>query len=145
MENASYQAQENRATDPGDAVTRLRPKEGDGTPDESWRRDIQQMMLMVRRLAGFLRSQNLGLLTDQLEQAGYRIVAHHRAADGENHQDDGVRFIQVARSCIQEIEYQLLLAREAGLPGRGSHEPMQNEFHQIRRVLAKCIRRVRNR
>lgn len=103
------------------------------------------MMLMVRRLAGFLRSRSLGLLIDQLEQAGYRIVAAPRMAAAAGDEGDGRQFIEVARGCMREMEYQLLLAREANLPGRKTYEPMQNEFREIRRVLAKCIRRVRNR
>jgi four helix bundle protein len=117
---------------------------GSGMRDDRWTRDVHQMMHKVRYLAGVLRSRNLGLLTDQLEQTGYRIVAGRSAADDRDHGAAGVHFIQIARSCIREIDYQLLLAREAGLPGRGAYEPLQQEFGEIRRILAACIRKVRS-
>jgi len=116
---------------------RLHP-EGRAGVGEPWRRDIQQIMILVHHLAGLLKSQHLALLTEQLEQAGYRTVASARTVEG-----DGRGFIKVARSCVQELEYQLLLAREAGLPNRRAHEPMQNEFREIRGMLAKVIRRMR--
>jgi len=114
-----------------------------GALDDPWRRDVQQVMHKVRYLCDILKSQNLGMLTGQLEQAGYRVVASHPVAEAADRSGDGVRFIQVARSCIREIEYQLFLAKEAGLPGRRAHEPLHKEFCEIRRMLATCIRRVR--
>ncbi|MEN6333390.1 MAG: four helix bundle protein [Phycisphaerales bacterium] len=145
MERVSYCAQGQCAASESGRVVRLHG-EGEKMVDEAWRKDVQQMMLRVRRLAGFLKSRSLGLLIDQLEQAGYRIVAAPRmAAAAIGNEGDGRQFIEVARSCMREMEYQLLLAREANLPGRKMHEPMQDEFREIRRVLAKCIRRVRNR
>lgn len=116
-----------------------------GAMEDSWRKDVQQMMYKIRYLTGILRSQNLGMLTDQLEQAGYRIVAGSPAVDGDDRAGDGATFIRIARSCIREIEYQLMLAREANMPSRRAHEPMHREFCEIRRMLATCIRRARKR
>jgi len=137
MESASPHAQGHHMASENERCVRL-PPQGRGRLGEPWRRDVQQIMILVHHLAGLLKSQHLTLLTEQLEQAGYRTVASARTIE-----DDGGGFIKIARSCVQELESQLLLAREAGLPNRRAHEPMQNEFHEIRRMLAACIRRMR--
>jgi four helix bundle protein len=111
--------------------------------DSPWRNDVQQMMLKVRHLAGILRSRNLDLLTDQLEQAGYRVLAHGHDRDAVTCEGDGTHYLSVARGCVREIEYQLLLAKETGVRDRRPYSVLHAEFLEIRRAFAAVLRQTR--
>ncbi len=110
--------------------------------DNAFVTSVPRIMHGVRSLSGALKSQALTLLAEQMEQAGYNLLSQGGRGGDDPHLALA-RYVQIARGCIHEMSYQVLRAREEGLPDRRPFGPVQCEFLEIRRMLAGFLRGAR--
>ena len=90
--------------------------------------------------AKLFRSLGLQLLAEQLRQAECRVAAGHSQTQGQSPNSELAEYFKIARDCVTEYGYQLLLAREGALPERRPYEPLHREVMEIRKELAGILR-----
>ena len=56
---------------------------------------------------------------------------------------DFARFLQIAMGSASETEYQLILARDLGFLSTASHEKLQNDVEEVKRMLASLLKTLR--
>ncbi len=104
-----------------------------------WKR-AHGLALRVFRVTGtFPPTERYGLAT-QLRRAATSIVSNIAEGSGRHSVRDEIRFFRIARGSLCELECQLLLCRDIGFLKRELWSPLDNECHEIGRMMNGLIR-----
>src|SRR5215211_4008557 len=104
-----------------------------------WKR-AHRLALSVFRLTGaFPPSERYGLAA-QLRRAATSIVSNIAEGSGRHTSRDEVRFFRIARASLSELECQLMLSHDVGFLKRELWSPLDDECHEIGRMLNGLIR-----
>ena len=94
--------------------------------------------------AKHLREPNGWELRDQIRRAAVSIPANIAEGTGRGSDRDFRRFLFHALGSANELEYDLLLARDLGLLPVPLHEKRGREIAEVRRMLSGLIARLTN-
>lgn len=93
---------------------------------------------------GFPRSEDFRL-TAQVRRSSASIPTHIAEGCGRNSRKEFAPFLHIAIGSANEVEYQLLLARDLGYLPATRHPDLDRQVADIRRMLVRLADRVRIR
>jgi four helix bundle protein len=108
-----------------------------------WEKAHQLALHVYRVSAGFPPHEQYGL-TSQLRRAATSIPSNIAEGAGRGTDGDFGRFLQMALGSANEVEYQLLLARDLAYLDSDMHQSIEPEVIEIKRMLQGLIAKLRD-
>jgi four helix bundle protein len=99
-----------------------------------WKKSHQLTLDVYRLTAGFPGNERYGL-TSQLQRATASIGANLAEGCGRETDADFKRFVQIACGSACEVEYHLLLAKDLQLIDQPTHESINLNVNEVKRML----------
>ena len=106
---------------------------------EVWQKAFALCKMIYRLSSGFPRDERFGL-TAQVRRCAVSIPSNIAEGYNRGSTKDYIRFLWIANASRAELETQLLLARELGLPPNADYEPIVDELGRIERMLRAMFR-----
>ncbi len=104
-----------------------------------WRKAHNLTLDLYRITEGFPRSETFGLAA-QLRRLSADISMKIAEGCGRDRSSEFAQCLGQARGSGVELEYALLLSRDLALIAPESHEPLQRQVIEVRRMLSGLIR-----
>jgi len=95
--------------------------------------------LDLYRLTGVFPKPELHGLVSQLRRAAVSIEANIAEGCGKKTSADLGRFLQIAFGSANEIDCELLIARDLGFLAEQNYSKLVRQLGSIKRMLASCI------
>jgi four helix bundle protein len=92
----------------------------------------------------FPRSQAF-VLAPQMQRASTSVGSNIAEGCSRRHQRDFRRFLEVALGSANELDYQLMLARDVGLLSIDAHDELHRSAAEVQSMLAGLISRIDSR
>ena len=109
---------------------------------EVWKKSHALTLEVYRLTAGFPREEQFSL-TSQLRRCSASIASNIAEGAGRSSSGDFARFLDMAAGSANEVDYQLLLARDLGYIAPDVHADSEHKVAEIRRMISGLIRRWR--
>jgi four helix bundle protein len=107
-------------------------------------KESHQLALDVYRATGTLPKEERYGLGAQLRRAAASIPSNLAEGCGRDSQKEFAHFLQVAIGSANELEYQILLARDLGMVDPGAYSLVTTRVEGVRQMLSGLRSRVRN-
>jgi four helix bundle protein len=107
-----------------------------------WQKAHALALKVYRASRAFPNDERFGL-TSQLRKAAAAIPTNLAEGCGRSSDADLARFADIAMGSASETEYELLLARDFGYIDRKTHEQLESDVTEVKRMLAAFIRYLR--
>ena len=104
-----------------------------------WRKAHELTLEVYRLTANFPNQERYGL-TSQLQRASASIGANLAEGCGRETDADFKRFVQMACGSACEVEYHLLLAMDLSLINIATHEKLNANVNEVKRMLVGLTR-----
>ena len=123
---------------------------GTGRRVESWR-DLDvwevahKLVLRVYETARQFPADERFRLADQLCRAATSIPTNIAEGKGRGSLKEYLQFLTVARGSVEELKYQLLLARDLGYIGEPPYHEMTEGYERVGKMLNGLIRSLKAR
>ncbi len=104
-----------------------------------WHKAHAFTLATYRATEGFPKSETFGLVTT-LRRGATNLTTSIAEGCGQDGNTDYLRCLQHARGLGVEIEYQLLLARDLHFLATESHDELQGQVVEVRRMLSGLLR-----
>ena len=101
-----------------------------------------ELALATYELSAFLRKPEAWPLRDQVLRAAISIPSNVAEGAGRGSDPDFRRFLWHALGSCNELEYDLLLARDLGFVPRELHACHARRLEEVRRMLSGLVRRL---
>ena len=110
---------------------------------EVWKKAHELTLTIYRITADFPANERYGL-TSQLQRASASIGANLAEGCGRETDADYKRFVQMAAGSACEVEYHLILARDLSLIPIETHNQLNNDINEIKRMLCGLTHYLEN-
>ena len=107
-----------------------------------WEKAHRLTLAVYRATTDFPREELYGL-TSQLRRATASIPANIAEGCGRNTGKELRRFLEIAMGSASEVEYHLFLARDLAFLKPESHDALNNQICEIKRMLSAFINRLK--
>ena len=107
----------------------------------AWQKAIELCQEVYRLTQGFPGEERFGL-TAQMRRAAVSIPSNIAEGYGRGRKRDYVRFLNVARGSLYELETQLVLVVRLGLADNDSAGPCTERVREVDRILCALIRAI---
>ncbi len=104
-----------------------------------WKKSHELTLEVYRLTASFPTQERYGL-TSQLQRAAASIGANLAEGCGRETAADFKRFVQMATESACEVEYDLVLAHDLSLINDGTHDSLNAEINEVKRMLVGLAR-----
>ncbi|OGT27475.1 MAG: four helix bundle protein [Gammaproteobacteria bacterium RBG_16_66_13] len=108
-----------------------------------WEKAHSMTIGVYQATSRFPRSEEFGLRS-QIRRASASIPANIAEGCGRGSQKEFAQFLHVALGSTNELEYHLILARDLGYLPTDSHQSLDIQVSEVRRMLARLVVRVRD-
>lgn len=109
-----------------------------------WERAHALALRVYRETQSFPKDEAYGL-TAQVRRSASSIPSNIAEGCGRDTQPELLRFLRIAMGSANELEYQLLLARDLAYLTEPAHLELAEAVNEIKRMLAALIVRIRDR
>jgi four helix bundle protein len=106
-----------------------------------WQKSHQLALDVYAATRTFPREELYGL-TSQLRRAAASIPANIAEGAGRPSEAEYARFLHIAASSGNELEYHLLLARDLNLLSPQSHQQLTAQVNQVKRMLVAFTQKL---
>ncbi len=103
-----------------------------------WEKAHQLTLDVYKATRDFPREEQFGL-TSQLRRAASSIPANIAEGCGRNTGPELRRFLEIAMGSASEVEYHILLARDLSMLPLASHQQLNEQTCEVKRMLAAFI------
>ena len=103
-----------------------------------------KLALNVYAISGYLKQPDAWPVRDQLFRAAISIPSNIADGRGRGSDADFVRFLWHSMGSCNELEYDLLLARDLSLLPDPSYRPLNQQVEEVRRMLTSLIQRIKS-
>jgi four helix bundle protein len=103
---------------------------------EAWQKAHQFVLELYAATASYPSEERFGL-TSQTRRAAISIPSNIAEGAGRDSDRDFARFVTIAIGSSNEVEYQLLLARDLGHLGRQAFDALSGNAAGIRSMLTR--------
>lgn len=110
---------------------------------EVWKKAHSLTLNIYELTANFPNHERYGLIS-QLQRASASIGANLAEGCGRETDADYKRFVQMAAGSACEVEYHLILARDLALIDPATHEVLNTEINEIKRMLCGLAHYLEN-
>jgi four helix bundle protein len=101
-----------------------------------------ELALATYAICAYLRHPDAWSLRDQVFRAALSIPSNIAEGSGRGSNPDFRRFLWHSLGSCNELEYDLLLARDLRFLPREVHEPLAGQLEDVRRMLSGLIQRL---
>ena len=109
-----------------------------------WEKAHVLTMNVYEATRAFPRSEDFGL-TAQVRRSCASIPTNIAEGCGRNSRNEFAQFLHIAIGSANEVEYQLILARDLGYLAPARHPALDQQVAEVRRMLVRLAHRVRTR
>ena len=109
----------------------------------AWQRAVELCKLVYRASAGFPDVERFGLVA-QIRRAAVSVPSNIAEGYGRRRTQEDIRFLDIARGSLCEVETQLILAQELGFADASEMAPCMETVREVDRVLYGLVRAVSN-
>ena len=102
-----------------------------------------KLTLEIYKTTSRFPREELYALTSQLRRASSSIPANIAEGFGRGGNVELARFLQIGMGSAYEVEYHALLARDLGLINRETHDRLEDQIVEVKRMLAALLLKVR--
>ncbi len=106
-----------------------------------WEKAHDLALACYSMTAAFPKREIFGIVA-QIRRAGTSIAANIAEGCGRGGNAEFQRFLQMAMGSASELEYHILLSRDLHFLDEESHDRMQLQVVEVKRMLAGLIRKV---
>ncbi len=106
-----------------------------------WEKAHDLALACYSMTAAFPKHEIFGIVA-QIRRAGTSIAANIAEGCGRGGNAEFQRFLQMAMGSASELEYHILLSRDLHFLDEESHDRMQLQVVEVKRMLAGLIRKV---
>jgi len=107
-----------------------------------WQKAHQLTLDVYRITANFPKTETYGL-TSQIRRASASIATNIAEGCGRSGEAEFARFLHIAAGSANEVEYQLLLARDLSYMNADDYAQLSNQLIEIKRMLVSLISKIR--
>ncbi len=108
----------------------------------AWQKAIGLCKLVYAASAKFPRDERFGL-TSQIRRAAVSIPSNIAEGYGRRQTNDYIRFLNIARASLCEVETQLVLAEDLGFVDRKTLEPGMSLVRELDVIMYSLIEAIR--
>jgi four helix bundle protein len=108
----------------------------------AWQKAIQLCKLVYAVSAGFPKDERFGL-TSQVRRAAVSVPSNIAEGYGRRQTVEYIRFLDIARASLCEVETQLVLAEELGFADREKLEPATASVRELDVIMYALIEAIR--
>jgi four helix bundle protein len=101
-----------------------------------------RLAVSIYRLTATLPAEERYGLTSQLRRAAASVPANIAEGCGRSGDRDFARFLQIGMGSATELEYHLLLAHDLGYVDRETHQDLETQTTEVKRMLTSLIRKL---
>lgn len=127
----------------GIEILEVRRKVGSWRDLEVWK-VAHGLVLKVYETTRQFPSEERFRLADQLCRAAASIPTNIAEGKGRNSLKEYLQFLTVARGSVEEVKYQLLLARDLGYVNEEAYTETSTGYDQVGRMLNGLIRSLKS-
>ncbi|HEU0005833.1 MAG TPA: four helix bundle protein, partial [Terriglobia bacterium] len=106
-----------------------------------WQKGHALTLQVYKETQRFPKDELYGL-TSQIRRASVSIQANIAEGCGRGTDSELKQFLQIAMGSASELEYHLLLARDLGYLEASTHEPLNEQVTEVKRMLASFIQKL---
>lgn len=107
-----------------------------------WEESHNLTLLIYKETKNFPKEE-LFSLTNQIRRAAISIPSNIAEGCGRETQKDYAHFLQIALGSANEVDYQLLLAKDLSYIESNQYLVLNDKIDKIKRQLANLIKKVR--
>jgi four helix bundle protein len=107
-----------------------------------WSKSHALVLKIYALTAGFPREEQFGL-TSQIRRAAASIPSNIAEGSGRNGDVEMARFLRISLGSANELEYELLLARDLSFLTGEAHSDLARDVDEVKRMLAALEGRLR--
>lgn len=107
-----------------------------------WQKAHQFVLAVYRVTASFPKDELYGL-TNQIRRAAVSVAANIAEGRGRGSDADFARFMQMSMGSANELEYELLLARDLGYLTAELHNTLETDVREVKQMLASFLRKLK--
>lgn len=106
-----------------------------------WAKAHRCVLDVYRHTQGFPPQERFGLTT-HLRKSATSVPSNIAEGCGRGGEKELARFLRIAGGSASETEYQLLLARDLGYLDHDSHQVLDAQVNEVKRMLNSFIQRL---
>ena len=106
-----------------------------------WQKAMDLVVEVYRLTAKFPADERFGL-TIQIRRAAVSVPSNIAEGQGRGPGQDFVRFLNMARGSLQEIDTQLILAVRLGFLPQPAYDPIANQLIEVTKLINGLIRSI---
>lgn len=107
-----------------------------------WQKAHQIALDVYRATVNFPKGELYGL-TNQIRRAAVSVAANIAEGRGRGSDADFARFMQMSMGSSNELEYELLLARDLGYINVEQHQVLEKDILEVKQMLAAFLKKLR--
>ena len=107
-----------------------------------WQKAHELVLDIYRHTRGFPPDERCGLTT-HLRKTATSIGSNIAEGCGRESEAELARFLSIAAGSASETEYQLCLARDLGYLSNQTHEYLDTQVNEVKRMLNSFIQKLR--
>jgi four helix bundle protein len=107
-----------------------------------WQKAHQLTLGVYRVTTNFPKTETYGL-TSQIRRASASIATNIAEGCGRSGEKDFAWFLHIAAGSANEVEYQLLLARDLNYLNAADYAQLSGLLNEVKRMLAALISKIR--
>ena len=107
-----------------------------------WQKAHELVLAIYRHTGEFPVEERFGLTT-HLRKTATSIGSNIAEGCGRESEAELARFLSMAAGSASETEYQLCLARDLGYLSHNTHEHLDTQVNEVKRMLNSFIRKLR--
>ena len=106
-----------------------------------WQKSHLLALAIYKVTATFPDVERYGLIS-QIRRACVSIPSNIAEGCGRDGNSEFNRFLHISLGSTAELEYQLLLASDLKLLNENEYEQLENQVHEVRKMLVSFIRKL---
>jgi four helix bundle protein len=110
----------------------------------AWDRSHKLTVAIYKATSTFPSSEQFGI-TNQLRRASVSIVSNIAEGFGRRTDLDKVRFYDMARASLHEVQAQLLIATDVGFLSEASYNKLEEQSQEAHKLLTGLINKTKSR
>lgn len=107
----------------------------------AWQKAMELVVEVYQATALFPSDERFGL-TIQIRRAAVSIPSNIAEGQGRGPGQDFVRYLNIARGSLQEIDTQLILAVRLGFLSQTVYDPLSDRIIEVSKLLSGLIRSI---
>ncbi len=110
----------------------------------AWKKSHELTVAIYKATSTFPSSEQFGI-TNQLRRASVSIISNIAEGFGRRTNLDRIRFYDMARASLHEVQAQLLAATDVGFLGKESYNKLDQQGLEVHKLLTGLINKTKLR